>query len=69
MGIGHVKGVTQDYIRHDTISLFAGLDVARVEAITQCKPRHLHQEFLGFLHQIEKSVPEDLDVHLIVYNY
>ena len=28
-----------------------------------------HQEFLGFLRQIEASVPEDLDVHLIVDNY
>ncbi len=37
--------------------------------ITQCKPRHRHQEFLGFLRQIEKSVPEDLDIHLIVDNY
>ena len=37
--------------------------------ISQCKPRHRHQEFLGLLRQIEKSVPEDLDVHLIVDNY
>ena len=26
-------------------------------------------EFLGFLRQIEKSVPDDLDVHLVVDNY
>ena len=37
--------------------------------ITQCKPRHRHQEFLGFLRTIEKSVPGDLDIHLVVDNY
>jgi putative transposase len=29
----------------------------------------LAREFLGFLRQIEKSVPESLDAHLIVNNY
>jgi putative transposase len=69
MGLGYVEGVTHDYIRHGTTTLFAALDVATGEVLTQCKPRHRHQEFLGFLRQIEKSVPEDLDVHLIVDNY
>jgi len=52
-----------------TTTLFAALDVATGEVITQCKPRHRHQEFLGFLRQIEKSVPGDLDIHLVVDNY
>jgi putative transposase len=69
MGLGYVEGVTHDYIRHGTTTLFAALDVATGEVMTQCKPRHRHQEFLGFLRQIEKSVPQDLDVHLIVDNY
>ncbi|MFO8237760.1 MAG: IS630 family transposase [Prochlorococcaceae cyanobacterium] len=69
MGLGYVEGVTHDYIRHGTTTLFAALDVATGEVFTQCRPRHRHQEFLGFLRQIEKSVPEDLDVHLIVDNY
>lgn len=69
MGLGYVEGVTHDYIRHATTTLFAALDVATGEVLTQCRPRHRHQEFLGFLRQIEKSVPEDLDVHLIVENY
>ena len=43
--------------------------MATGEVITQCKPRHRHQELLAFLRQIERSVPEDLDVHLIVDNY
>ncbi len=68
-GLGYVEGVTHDYIRHGTTTLFAALDVATGEVITQCKPRHRHQEFLGFLRQIEQSVPAELDVHLIVDNY
>ena len=69
MGLGYVEGVTHDYIRHGTTTLFAALDVATREVLTQCRPRHRHQEFLGFLRQIEKPVQEDLDVHLIVDNY
>jgi putative transposase len=69
MGLGYVEGVTHDYIRHGTTTLFAALDVATGEVLTQCRPRHRHQEFLAFLRQIERSVPEDLDVHLIVDNY
>jgi putative transposase len=69
MGLGYVEGVTHDYIRHGTTTLFAALDVATGEVMTQCRPRHRHKEFLGFRRQIEKSVPEELDVHLIVDNY
>ena len=69
MGLGYVEGVTHDYIRHRTTTLFAALNVATGEVLTQCKPRHRQQEFLGFLRQIVKSVPEDLAVHLIVDNY
>ena len=69
MGLGYVEGVTHDYIRHGTTTLFAALDVATGEVITQCKPRHRHQEFLAFLREIEKSVPTELDLHLIVDNY
>jgi putative transposase len=42
--------------------------VASGEVIAECKPRHRHQEFLGFLLQIEKPLPDDLAVHLIVDN-
>lgn len=69
MGLGYVEGVTHDYIRHGTTTLFAALNVATGEVITQCKPRHRHQEFLSFLRKIEASVPADLDIHLIIDNY
>src|SRR6202521_3238394 len=69
MGLGYVEGVTHDYRRHGTTTLFAALDTAKGTVITQCRQRHRHQEYLDFLRQIEKNVPPDLNVHIIVDNY
>jgi len=69
LGLGYLEGVTHNYIRHGTTTLFAALDVAAGTVITQCKPRHRHQEFLSFLNHIDANVPADLEIHLIVDNY
>lgn len=69
MGLGYVEGVTHDYRRHGTTTLFAALNVANGEVLTQCQPRHRHQEFLAFLRRVDRSVPAALDVHLILDNY
>jgi putative transposase len=69
LGLGYVEGVTHDYVRHGTTTLFAALDIASGRVLAQCKRRHRHQEFLQFLRHIEASVPKKLDVHLIVDNY
>jgi putative transposase len=49
IGLGYVEGVTHDYYRHGTTTLFAALNVLDGSVISQCKPRHRHQEFLAFL--------------------
>ena len=69
MGLGYVEGITHDYVRHGTTTLFAALDIANGEVLAQCKRRHRHQEFLAFLKHIEQNVPADLNVHLICDNY
>ena len=69
LGLGYVEGVTHDYRRHGTVTLFAALDTANGKVLTQCRPRHRHQEYLGFLREIEKNVPKNLEVHVIVDNY
>ena len=69
LGLGYVEGVTHDYVRHGTTTLFAALDIATGRVLTKCKQRHRHQEFLQFLRHIEASVPNKLDVHLVVDNY
>jgi len=69
MGLGYLEGITHDYVRHGTTTLFAALDIATGTVFTECKPRHRHQEFLAFLRRLETCIPEELDVHLIVDNY
>ena len=69
MGLGYVEGVTHDYVRHGTTTLFAALDIATGQVLTRCKRRHRHQEYLGFLKHIDTNVAQDLDIHLIVDNY
>ncbi|MBS1210698.1 MAG: ISRSO5-transposase protein [Proteobacteria bacterium] len=69
MGFGYVEGVTHDYNRHGTTTLFAALNVLDGSVIAQCKPRHRHQEYLAFLRHIERAVPHALDVHLVCDNY
>jgi putative transposase len=67
--LGYVEGVTHDYFRYGTATLFTALDVANGTVLTECKPRHRHQEFLAFLKAIEKNVPVELNVYVIVDNY
>ena len=69
MGLGYVEGVTHDYIRHGTTTLFAALDVANGSVITKCQERHRHEEFLSFLRHIKKEVPENMNIHVILDNY
>lgn len=69
IGLGYVEGVTHDYVRHGTTTLFAALDIANGTVMTQCKRKHRHQEYLAFLKHIDEEVPEELDIHAIVDNY
>lgn len=66
---GQVERRTHDYTRHGTTSLFAALDIATGRVIGKCYPRHRATEFRRFLDEIEKAVPGDLDVHLVMDNY
>jgi transposase len=69
LGLGYIEGVTHDYIRHGTTTLFAALDIANGQVMTQCRARHRHQEFLAFLKHIDANVPKILDIHLVIDNY
>lgn len=59
---------THDYVRHGTTNLYAALDVASGNVITNLTPRHRAIEFRRFLNLINNSIPGDLDVHVIVDN-
>jgi transposase len=66
---GRAETMTHDYKRHGTTTLFAALDVLTGTVIGQCMPRHRHQEWLKFLKTIDREVPKDLAIHLILDNY
>lgn len=66
---GQVERRTHDYVRHGTTSLFAALDYRTGRVIGECHRRHRSVEFRKFLDKIDASVPEELDIHLILDNY
>jgi transposase len=59
---------THDYIRNGTTNLYAALDVASGQVISELTPRHRAEEFQRFLNLIDKSVPAHLDVHVVLDN-
>lgn len=65
---GQVERRTHDYKRHGTTSLFAALDVKAGTIIGKCMPRHRAAEFRCFLDTVEKNLPADLDIHVIMDN-
>ncbi len=65
---GQVERRTHDYTRHGTTSLFAALDVRVGTIIGKCMPRHRAVEFRRFLAMVEKNVPADHDVHVVMDN-
>lgn len=66
---GRAERPTHDYYRHGTLALFAALNVATGQVISATKPKHRSKEFLNFLRQIEREVPSNLDLHIILDNY
>ncbi|MBA3686610.1 MAG: IS630 family transposase [Planctomycetes bacterium] len=65
---GQAERRTHDYKRHGTTSLFAALDVKAGTIIGKCMPRHRAAEFRRFLDAVERRVPGDLDIHVIMDN-
>src|SRR2546425_1308577 len=66
---GQVERRTHDYVRHGTTSLFAALDVKSGRVAGTCHRRHRAVEFRKFLDPIDDTVPDDLEIHLILDNY
>jgi transposase len=60
---------THDYERHGTTSLFAALNTATGEVIGKCYKQHRSIEFRKFLKDIDRNVPKELDVHVVLDNY
>jgi len=59
---------THDYERNGTVDLFAALDVVTGTVITDIRQSHTQDDFLAFLNKINREVPADLAVHVILDN-
>lgn len=68
MDLGRPERRTPDYIRHGTTDLFAALDVATGKVIGKCYQQHRAKDLRAFLRDVEKSVPAELDVHVVIDN-
>jgi transposase len=60
---------THDYKRHGTTTLFAAFNILNGKVIGTCQERHRSREFIRFLNHLEKNLPLDQEVHLIMDNY
>jgi transposase len=60
--------MTHDYKRNGTTDLFAALNVATGEVLTDCRRRHTGADVLRFFKLIDLHVAPDLDIHVVLDN-
>lgn len=65
---GRAETMTHDYKRHGTTDIFAALNVATGEVLSDCRKTHTGKDVLAFFRLIDLHVPRDLEVHLILDN-
>jgi len=65
---GTPERATHDYVRNGTIDLFAALNIASGEVIADLRSQHTSKDFVAFLNKINREVPKDLDVHVVLDN-
>jgi transposase len=65
---GVPERATHDYKRAGTSSLYAALDLATGQVIGALHSRHRAIEFKQFLQTIDREVPSELDIHVVLDN-
>jgi transposase len=65
---GTPERATHDYKRSGTSSLYAALNLTTGKVIGRLHQRHRSIEFKKFLQTIDREVPADLDVHVVLDN-
>ncbi len=65
---GLPERATHDYKRYGTSSLYAALNVSTGQVIGRLHGRHRAIEFKQFLQTLDREVPAELDVHVILDN-
>jgi transposase/DNA-binding CsgD family transcriptional regulator len=59
---------THDYERNGTCDLFAALNIASGTVITDIRSSHTSDDFIAFLNKVNRNVPRELDVHVVLDN-
>jgi transposase len=65
---GTPERATHDYKRAGTSSLYAALDITSGKVIGSLHARHRAIEFKKFLQTLDREVPSELEVHLVLDN-
>jgi transposase len=65
---GTPERATHDYKRAGTSSLYAALDITTGQVIGSLHARHRAIEFKKFLQTLDREIPGELDVHVILDN-
>jgi transposase len=65
---GRAGTMTHDYKRHGTIDLFAAMNLATGEVLTDTGKGHAGVDVLRFFKQIDAAVPRGLSVHVVLDN-
>ena len=65
---GRCEKMTRDYKRHGAATLLAASNIATAEVLGKTCPKHRHQEVLRFLREVERTVPEEQEIHIVLDN-
>jgi transposase len=68
MKAGRAGTMTHDYKRNGTIDLFAAMNIATGEVLTDFHKGHAGVDVLRFFKQIDAAVPRGLGVHVVLDN-
>ena len=58
-----------EYVRHGTVSLLAGLDLATGEVVGLVRDRHRSREFVEFLQTLDAKYPKNVRIQVILDNH
>src|SRR5258705_1761707 len=65
---GRAGTMTHDYKRNGTVDLFAAMNLATGEVLTDTRKGHAGADVLRFFKQIDASVPRGLGIHVVLDN-
>ena len=68
MVAGRAGTMTHDYKRNGTTDLFAAMNIATGQVLTDCHKGHTAKDVLRFFKQIGATVPRGLAVHVVLDN-